>query len=105
MNEENMKTENEERCSVCEKKSTACISFFAHENAMMHKDMDNERMHKTIKVICTTFIAIIVIFVAAYTIRTSIWLNTINKMNDYIVELTRTTGTEVADEAVHQQPD
>lgn len=34
-----------ENCKNCEEKQ-ACIPFFIHENAMMHKDMDNERMEK-----------------------------------------------------------
>ena len=83
-------------------KSQLTVQFFVHENAMMHKDVDNERLHKTIRTICLTFILIIVIFVTAYTIRTSVWLNTISKMNDTIVQLA--TGAEVED-AVHQQPD
>ena len=44
---EESSTEN--KCSSCGDKSIACISYFAHENAMMHKDMDNERLHETIK--------------------------------------------------------
>ena len=37
-----------ENCKNCEEKQ-ACIPFFIHENAMMHKDMDNERMEKIVK--------------------------------------------------------
>lgn len=109
---------DEKECSNCKEKSQACVPFFIHENDMMHKDIDNERMHdtlkyisdntrKTIRTICITFIAIIIIFVAAYTVRTSIWLNTINRMNDVIVGMANTqatTETEVA-HGIHQQPD
>lgn len=34
---------DENKCDVCNKKSSACISFFAHENALMHKDLDTAR--------------------------------------------------------------
>ena len=53
-------------------KKRATVDFFVHENDMMQKDINNERLHKTIRSICVTFIMIIVIFVAAYTVRTSI---------------------------------
>lgn len=93
----------EHNCESCKDKK-GCISFFAHENAMMHKDMDNERMHKTIKNICITFIAIIIVFVTAYTIRTAIWNNTVLELNKMIVELSErqdTTGdAEVAYEEI-----
>lgn len=72
-------------------KKTATIDFFVHENDMMQKDIDNERMHethkKTVRDICLTFILIIVVFVAAYTVRTSVWLNTVNRMNDALLEM------------------
>lgn len=109
----------ENKCSACAEKGHTCIPFFVHENAMMHKDMDNERMHETIKsineknhrtvmMVCAAFVAIIIIFVAAYTVRTSIWLNTISSMNKTIAEMAnRSTpsGPEVADASVHQQSD
>jgi len=89
--EENIREESS-KCSSCGKKDTACISFFAHENAMLHKDTDNERAHKTTLFVCITFILIVVIFVAAYTIRTSIWLDTIKQLNADIVELANAKG-------------
>lgn len=76
MSEENLKEE------------PATIPFFVHENAMMHKDADNERMHKTLRIVCATFLLIILIFVTGYTIRTNIWLKTINDMNNRLVEVT-----------------
>lgn len=99
---EGQATEKKE-CSDCEKKSTACISFFAHENAMMHKDVDNERMHETMKAIqekntrttfhiCMAFIVIILLFVVSYTVRTEIWNETVREMNAAIVELANAKG-------------
>ena len=88
MSEENRQ---EESCGSCTKKQ-ACISFLAHENAMMHKDTDNERAHRTTLFVCIAFVLIVVIFVAAYTIRTNIWLDTIKSMNAAIVELANAKG-------------
>ena len=78
-------------CSNC-KDSKACISFLAHENAMMHKDTDNERAHRTTLFVCVAFVLIVIIFVAAYTIRTSIWLDTVKQLNADIVELAGAKG-------------
>ena len=104
------------KCTACAEKGRTCIPFFVHENAMMHKDMDNERLNETIKeiseknrktimTICITFITIIVVFVAAYTIRTSIWLDTVTKMNQTITELAKGYEAPEVDHDVHQQPD
>lgn len=92
----------ESNCKDCGKKQ-ACISFFAHENAMMHKDLDNERLHETMKVtqekntrtnrnMCITFILIILLFVVSYTVRTEIWNETVRQMNAAIVELANAKG-------------
>lgn len=83
---------NDTKCSTCEKKAEPCISFFAHENAMLHKDTDNARAHKTTLFVCITFLLIVIIFVTAYTIRTTIWLDTIKEMNAVIVELANAKG-------------
>jgi len=80
------------KCSTCDKKTEPCISFLAHENAMLHKDSDNERAHRTTLFICITFLLIVIIFVTAYTIRTTVWLNTIKDMNAVIVELANAKG-------------
>lgn len=69
-----------------------CISAFAYESALMHKDADVERAHKTTRWVCFTFVFIVVIFVAAYTIRTTIWLETINKMVAAILDLANAKG-------------
>ena len=84
--------EEENKCSTCEKKSEPCISFFAHENAMMHKDLDNERSHKTNLFVCLTFIIITVIFVTAYTLRMNSFINLIKDMNAVIVSLANAKG-------------
>lgn len=81
----------ESGCKTCSKKH-ACISFLAHENAMMHKDTDNERAHRTTLYVCIAFVLIVVIFVAAYTIRTNIWLGTIKSMTAAIIELANAKG-------------
>ena len=78
-------------CGNCNKKQ-ACISFLAHENAMMHKDTDNERAHRTTLFVCIAFVLIVIIFVAAYTIRTSIWLDTVKQLYADIVELAGAKG-------------
>ena len=70
----------------------AQISVFAHENAMMHKDMDNDRAHKTTWFVCITVIVLTLIFVLAYTMRMNAFLETINKMNAAIVELANAKG-------------
>ena len=80
-----------DECRTC-KKNESCIPFLAHENAMMHKDTDNERAHRTTLFVCIAFVLIVIIFVAAYTIRTSIWLDTINKLVAEIVELSCAKG-------------
>ena len=72
-----------------QQKTPESISAFAYESAMMHKDADVERAHKTTLWVCITFVLIVVIFVAAYTVRTTIWLETINKMIAVIVELSQ----------------
>ena len=100
-----MSEHQEHNCSACAEKGHTCIPFFVHENAMMHKDTDNERMHetvqkineknnKTVLTVCITFIAIIVIFVTAYTVRTAIWLDTVSKQNAAIVEIANAKGVE-----------
>jgi len=81
----------EAKCTSCNKKN-ACISFLAHENAMMHKDTDNERAHRTTLFVCIAFVLIVIIFVAAYTVRTSIWLETINKLVAEIVNIANAKG-------------
>ena len=83
-----------ENCKNCEEKQ-ACIPFFIHENAMMHKDMDNERMEKIVKGqrivnIVQSIIILLIVFIMAmfYTSHTHMWNDTISKPNQTIVEVT-----------------
>ena len=81
-----------EDCASCEKKGVACISFVAHENAMMHKDADNERSHKTTRFVCISMIILAMIFVVTYTIRMNSFVDTIKEMNAMIVQLAIAKG-------------
>ena len=83
---------SEQKCKTCDKKQTACISFLAHENAMMHKDMDNERAHRSNLFVCITVIILTIIFVTAYTLRMNSFIDTIKSMNAAIVELAHAKG-------------
>ena len=80
-------------CKNCEEKQ-ACVPFFIHENALSHKDMDNERMARIVKgqrianIVQSIIIMLIVfIFVWFYTSRAQIWSNTISDMKQAIVEV------------------
>ena len=84
-----------EECKSCDKEHTACIPFFIHENAMMHKDMDNERMAKIVKGqritnIIQSIVILLIVFIMAmfYTSRTQMLNNTISQLNQTIVEVT-----------------
>ena len=84
---------HEADCMNCKDKQ-ACVPFFIHENAMMHKDWDNERMERIVKgqkvanIIQSVVILLIVfIFVWFYTSRAQIWSNTISDMKQAIVEV------------------
>ena len=76
----------------------ATISMFEHENAIMHKEKDCERMKKIVFAVCATFVVITIIFVTAYTIRTRIWLDTF-----LTILQERPPATEVQN-GVYQQP-
>lgn len=79
-------------CEKCRKRDTACISFLAHENAMMHKDTDNERAHRSNLFVCFTVIILTLIFVVAYTFRMNSFLDTIKEMNAVILQLANAKG-------------
>lgn len=83
--------EGQENCGSCNKKQ-ACISFLAHENAMMHKDADNERAHKTSWFVCVFALVFALIFVVAYTVRMNTFVDLIKEMNAAIVELAGAKG-------------
>ena len=91
MSEQQPVEKQDDSCGNCNKKQ-ACISFLAHENAMMHKDTDNERAHRTTLFACITFVIITVIFVFAYTVRMNSFLSTINQLTADIVELAGAKG-------------
>ena len=78
-------------CGNCNKKQ-ACISFLAHENAMMHKDTDNERAHRTTLFVCIFALLFALTFVVAYTVRMNTFVDLIKEMNAAIVELARAKG-------------
>lgn len=80
------------KCAGCDKKTEACISFFAHENAMMHKDMDNERAHRSNLYFAATVLIITLIFVIAYTVRMNAFVEVIKEMNADIVKLASAKG-------------
>ena len=101
----------EEKCKNCENKQ-ACVPFFMHENSMMHKDADNERLaniahgQRKINVIQSIIIlAVVSIMAMFYTSRTQMWNDTIAKQNETIIMLLneRNQNTEVAD-GIHEQP-
>ena len=78
--------------SEIKKEKPESVSAFAYESALMHKDADVERAHNTTIWVCVAFVVMTAIFVAAYTVRTSIWLETINRMTAAIIELSNAKG-------------
>lgn len=91
MNETNQVIEPDKSCESCSKKH-GCISFLAHENAMMHADADNERAHKTSRFVCVFALVFALIFVVAYTVRMNTFVALIKDMNAAIVELAGAKG-------------
>ena len=75
-------------CKNCEDKEQACVPFFLHENAMMHKDRDNKRMMVICLALCITLIIVVVTLVAYYTSRTAMWNETITKLTATLAEVT-----------------
>ena len=73
-------------------KKPEMVTAFAYENALMHKDFDNERAHRTTWFICITFIVITLIFVIAYTLRMNAFIDTINKLTAEIVSIASAKG-------------
>jgi hypothetical protein len=94
-----------EKCNNCDHEH-ACVPFFLHENAMMHKDADNERMKSVVLwmrqivfALCAVVVIVVGTLVAYYTSRTQMWNDTISKLNATILELSHngSPGTEVTD--------
>ena len=78
-----------------EEKEPATISIWAHENAMTHKDTDNERMLTVVKIMrnivfamCTALVIVVITLVAYYTSRTAMWNDTITKLTTTLAEVT-----------------
>ena len=90
--EEVMPIETEDECGKCKKKDKRCVSYWEHENAMMHKDFDNERAHKTTWFVCITVLLLTLIFVGAYTFRMNSFLDTIKEMTAVIMQLASAKG-------------
>ena len=80
-------------CKNCEGNDQACVPFFLHENAMMHKDRDNKRMMVICLALCITLIIVVVTLVAYYTSRTAMWNDTITKLTATLAEVTNGTGS------------
>lgn len=68
------------------------VSFFEHENALMHKDLDNERSHKQTLFVCLTVIILTLIFVTAYTFRMNTFIDLIKEMNAALIQLANAKG-------------
>lgn len=81
-----------EDCKNCEN-SQACVPFFMHEGAMMHKDKDNKRMMVICMTLCVTLIIVVITLVSYYTSRTQMWNDTIARLNQTIVEVTNAKDT------------
>lgn len=77
----------DDKCKGCDG-SQACVPFFLHENAMMHKDRDNKRMMIINIMLCITLVIVIVTLVAYYTSRTQMWNDTITKLTATLAEVT-----------------
>ena len=85
-------TNEEDKCSGCRRKAPETVSFFMHENSIMHKDMDNERAHRTNLFVCLTVIILTLIFVCAYTFRMNAFIELIREMNAEIIKLASAKG-------------
>lgn len=68
------------------------VSIFAHENALMHKDADNERAHRTTLCVCVFALLFALTFVVAYTIRMNTFVELIKEMNAAIIQLANAKG-------------
>ena len=81
----------------------ATVSVFAYESALMHKDVDSDRMLNAMKIIrnicfvlCAVLVVITITLVSYYTSRTAMWNDTITKLTATLAEVTN---------GVHQQSD
>ena len=79
-------------CKNCQKADQACVPYFLHEGAMMHKDKDNKRMMIIILALCITLIVVVVTLVSYYTTRTAMWNDTIARLETALVEVCNAKG-------------
>ena len=77
---------------MSETKKPETVSIFAHENAMMHKDMDNARANRTTLFVCVFALLFALTFVVAYTIRMNTFVDLIRDMNAAMVQLANAKG-------------
>ena len=75
-----------------ENRKPETVTAFAYENALMHKDMDNERSHRTTLFVCIFALLFALTFVVAYTIRMNTFVDLIKEMNAAIVQLASAKG-------------
>ena len=73
-------------------KKPEAVTAFAYENALIHKDMDNERANRTTLFVCVFALLFALVFVIAYTIRMNTFVELIREMNAAIVELAGVKG-------------
>lgn len=85
MSEDRITSENQN-------KKPEMVTAFAYENALMHKDFDNERAHKSTWIVCATVIILTLIFVFAYTVRMNAFIDTINRLTADIIKLAGEKG-------------
>ena len=71
------------------------VSWFQHENALMHYGRVNKRSLVALICVCVTFVLLTTIFVIAYTIREKNWLDTLTRLR---------APVEVSD-GIYEQPD
>ena len=73
-------------------KKPEMVTAFAYENALMHKDFDNERANRTTLFVCLFALLFALTFVVAYTIRMNTFVDLIKQMNAAIVQLASANG-------------
>ena len=72
------------------------VSWFQHENALMHYGRVNKRSLVALICVCVTFVLLTTIFVIAYTIREKNWLDTIKTIRPAVT---------VVQDGIYEQPD
>ena len=75
-----------------ENRKPETVTAFAYENALMHKDMDNERANRTTLFVCIFALLFALVFVVAYTIRMNTFVNLIRELNAAVVQIANAKG-------------